>query len=230
MRKKLILFDIDGTLVLTGGLAGRLMVESISRVLGKPIQWNILDFVGNTDRNIIRTLLRRNGATEPMLEDLAEDALKLYLERLREEIQQDQVIRVLPGVRELLGALENDPRFVLGLLTGNMREGARLKLEPVGLHRYFPVGAFGDDALKRNELPPFALQRAEKYYQCFFEPKDIWIVGDSANDIKCAHANHLRCLAVGTGHLNEAELKKYQPDALLPDLSSTERVIQILSE
>ncbi len=230
MKRKLILFDIDGTLVLTGGLAGRLMVESISRVLGRPIQWNIRDFVGNTDRNIIRTLLRRNGATEAMLENLAKNALTMYLQRLREEIRQPRVIRVLPGVRKLLKRLENDPRFVLGLLTGNMQESARMKLEPVGLYRYFPIGAFGDDALKRNELPPFALQRAEKYYRCFFEPEDIWIVGDSANDIRCAHANHLRCLAVGTGISDESELKDYQPDVLLPDLSDTEQVVRILSE
>ena len=230
MQRKLILFDIDGTLVLTGGLAGRIMVESISRVLRRPIQWGIMDFVGNTDRNIIRTLLRRNGATEPMLEDLAEEALAQYLKRLEEEIQQDQAIQVLPGVPELLNALQADSRFALGLLTGNMRESARLKLEPVNLHHYFPIGAFGDDSLKRSELPPFALQRAEKYYHCFFEPKNVWIVGDSVNDIKCAHANHLRCLAVGTGIQEKQELVRYHPDALLANLSDTRKVLRILSE
>ena len=83
MKRKLILFDIDGTLILTGGIAAGLMVEAVSAVLKRPIQWTILDFVGNTDRSIIQTLLRRNGAIEPSLEEMAEASLNDYLKRLK---------------------------------------------------------------------------------------------------------------------------------------------------
>ncbi len=228
MKKKLILFDVDGTLILTGGIAVGLMVEAVSRVTGCPVQWNIRDFVGYTDRYILRTLLKRCGVSEALLDDLTEAALTHYLQGIQKALSSDGAITVLPGVKPLLEALDRDERFALGLLTGNVRQGAHHKLAPVGLDRYFPIGAYGDDALLRDDLPPVAIQRAEKYYQCFFEKKDIWIVGDSVNDIRCAHAHHLRCLAVGTGKIPEEEIRRYHPEIFLPDLTDTEEIIRIL--
>ena len=230
LPKKLILFDIDGTLVLTGGIAMGKMVEAVSRVTGFPVQWHVRDFVGYTDRYILRTLLQRCGVSEGRVEDLTEAALSYYLEGIRDALRSDGAVRVLPGVKALLEALSRDKRFALGLLTGNVREGAHYKLAPVGLERYFPVGAYGDDALLRDDLPPVAIQRTEKHYQCFFEKKDIWIIGDSVNDIRCAHAHHLRSLAVGTGKIPAEELRKYRPDVFLPDLTPTEKIIRILSQ
>ncbi len=230
MKKKLVLFDIDGTLVLTGGIAVGKMVEAVSRVTGCPVQWNIRDFVGYTDRYILRTLLQRCGVSEALLEDLTQEALTHYLEGIREVLRSDGAVTVLPGVKALLEALSRDRRFALGLLTGNVRQGAHHKLAPVGLERYFPVGAYGDDALLRDDLPPVAIQRAEKYYQCFFEKKDIWIVGDSVNDIRCAHAHRLRSLVVGTGKIPAEELQKYHPEVFLPDLTPTEEIMRILSQ
>lgn len=227
MKRKLILFDIDGTLILTGGMAAGLMAESVSAVLGHPIQWAIRDFVGNTDHSILSTLLRRNGATEPMLEELVHEALVRYLRQLQAALKKDGAIQILPGVLKLLKTLKTDHRFALGLLTGNVREGARIKLRPYKLFDYFPVGAFGDDALHRNQLPGFAIQRAEKYYQCFFDRTDIWIVGDSVNDIKCAQANHLRSLAVATGHEQQSELETQHPSMIVPNLKDTNNVVEI---
>ncbi|MEJ2637520.1 MAG: HAD family hydrolase [Calditrichia bacterium] len=227
MNKKLILFDIDGTLILTRGIAAGLMAECISIVLKRPIQWSMKDFVGNTDRSIINTLLRRNGAIEPSLDDMSEKALEIYLKHLSREINRDGVVNILPGVEMLLAELHRDERFALGLLTGNVREGARIKLTGHRLYDYFPIGAFGNDALKRELLPPFAIQRAEKYYHLFFNRGDIWIVGDSVNDIKCAHANHLHSLAVTTGHQKKEELQEYRPTVLIPDLSDVQKVMDI---
>ncbi len=227
-ERKLLLFDVDGTLILTGGAAAGLMAESVSRAMHRPIQWTISDFVGNTDRSIIASLLRRNGTSESALPELTEEALQLYLKGLAHELKPDGVIRVLPGVQALMKFLQRDQRFYLGLLTGNVREGARIKLSRDGLFDYFPVGAFGDDALNREQLPAFAIQRAEKYYQCFFDRKDIWIIGDSINDIKCAQANHLKSLAVATGHIPRTELEKYHPTALLPDLRDADRITRLL--
>ncbi len=228
MKRKLLLFDVDGTLILTGGLAAGLMAEAVSRVIGSPIQWNITDFVGNTDRSIIQTLLRRNGAIEPMLADMTENVLEMYLKNLKTKLKDNSVVQILPGVKPLLRALNKDDRFALALLTGNVEAGARIKLAKNKIIDYFPVGAFGDDALKREYLPPFAIQRAEKYFNCFFDKKDIWIIGDSANDIKCAQANHLRSFAVATGHMKFEELKKYHPTALISNLKDQNKFNDII--
>jgi phosphoglycolate phosphatase len=229
MIKKLILFDIDGTLISTGGLAVRLMVECVSTVLGHPIQWNIKDFVGNTDRNILATLFRTNGSSQANLEDFVAEALRLYLDGLPEILARDGVVKVLPGVKNLLELLETDERFHLGLLTGNIREGAYLKLSSAGLQRFFPVGAYGSDALKREDLPPFAIQRAEKYYHHIFEKEDVWLVGDSIHDVRCAFAHHLNCLAVASGRTTEAELLNYHPTAFVADLLNKELILSFFS-
>jgi phosphoglycolate phosphatase len=228
MKRKLLLFDVDGTLILTGGLAAGLMAEAVSRVIGSPIQWNITDFVGNTDRSIIQTLLRRNGAIEPMLADMTENVLEMYLQNLKIKLKDNSVVQILPGVKPLLRALKKDDRFALALLTGNVEAGARIKLAKNKIIDYFPVGAFGNDALKREYLPPFAIQRAEKHFNCFFDKKDIWIIGDSANDIKCAQANHLRSFAVATGHMKLEELKTYHPTALISDLKDQKKFYDII--
>ncbi len=228
MKKKLLLFDIDGTLILTGGIAAGLMAESVAHVLGHPVQWNIRQFVGNTDRSIISTILRINGSTEGMIDDLTDESLNYYLSQLEDKLKNGKVVKVLPGVQKLLKTLEQDERFALGLLTGNVREGARIKLAKDGLYDYFPIGAFGDDALNREHLPAFAIQRAEKYFKCFFEKKDVWIIGDSVNDIKCAQANHLKSLAVTTGHMSKEELLKQHPTALIENLSQIKNFLKLL--
>ena len=228
MSKKLILFDIDGTLILTGGVAARLMAEAVAEQVGMPVQWNIRDFVGNTDRNIIYTLLNRSGVREAIIEETTNRSIENYLKKLEQELKKDEVVTILPGVRQLLAVLKNDSRCALGLLTGNVLAGAQIKLAKEDLFSYFPIGAFGDDALKREQLPSFAIQRAEKYYGHFFNKKDIWIVGDSVNDIKCAQANHLKSLAVASGHVKEEELAEYHPSVLLPDLVPTEKIVNIL--
>ena len=230
MKRKLLLFDVDGTLILTGGLAAGLMAEAVSLVIGFPIQWSIKDFVGNTDRSIIQTLLRRNGAIEPMLADMTENVLDMYLTNLKMKLKDNSVVQILPGVKTLLRTLKKNNRFALGLLTGNVEVGARIKLAKSKIINYFPIGAFGDDALKRENLPPFAIQRAEKYYNCFFDKKDIWIIGDSINDIKCAQMNHLRSFSVASGHMKLAELQSYRPTVVVPDLKDQKLFVeQILS-
>jgi len=228
MAKKLILFDVDGTLILTGGVAVGLMTEVISEVAALPISWSLSDFVGNTDQNIIHTLLHRNGIGEAGIPDMVESILQKYLDRLQAELPKDGVIKVLPGVQTLLQTLKKDQRFSLGLLTGNMLAATQIKLSVDQLFDFFPIGAFGDDALKREQLPPFAIQRAQKYYGHFFEKKDIWIIGDSVNDIRCAHSNHLKCLAVASGHTTKNELGAFHPTVLVDDLSDTNLIIKAL--
>jgi phosphoglycolate phosphatase len=228
MGKKLILFDIDGTLILTGGVAAKLMAEAVAEQVGMPVQWNIHDFVGNTDRNIIYTLLNRSGVREAIMEETTNRSLESYLKKLKQELKRDELVTILPGVKQLLSVLKSDNRFALGLLTGNVLQVAQIKLAKDNLFSFFPIGAFGDDALKREQLPSFAIQRAERYYGHFFDRMDIWLVGDSVNDIRCAQVNHLKSLAVASGHMKESELAEYRPSALIPDLIQTEKIVNIL--
>lgn len=228
MHKRLILFDIDGTLIFSGGIAARLMAESVSEKLSIPISWNILDFVGNTDRSIIHMLLCRSGVSESMLEEMTDQILANYLVKLKKALEKDNIIQILPGVKKLLARLHDDERFALGLVTGNIIEGAQLKLSVDNLFDYFPIGAFGDDDLNREQLPPIAIQRAEKYYRHFFERSDIWIVGDSVNDIRSAQVNHLKSLAVASGHIKRDILETSRPTAILSNLFDTDEVVSIL--
>ncbi len=227
MKKKLLLFDIDGTLILTGGVAARLMAESVYKTMGIPVSWNIEDFVGNTDRNIVMTLLNRCGISEAMMNEKTNLVMEGYLKSLELELKKDGVVTVLPGVKNLLDLLAGDERFALGLVTGNVREGARIKLARDNLISYFPVGAFGDDAINREDLPPVAIRRAEKHYGHFFERGDIWIIGDSIHDIRCARANGLRSLAVASGHTRDPDLHLYKPTALFLDLNDSQEIIKI---
>ncbi|MFZ0391974.1 MAG: HAD family hydrolase [Calditrichia bacterium] len=225
---KLILFDIDGTLLLTGGRAAGLMAESAAEILRKPVHWDISDFVGNTDRQILFTLLRRSGAADSVITDLVEDSLNLYLDKLDDTLSARGAVKVLPGVKPLLKKMQNNPGFALGVLTGNVKAGAEIKLKYAGLLPFFKIGAYGDDAANRNYLPRFVIQRAEKHFGRFFEKKDIWIIGDSLNDIRCAHANHLQSLAVATGYYSPEQLKALHPIRIIDNFNDTQRVLKLL--
>ncbi len=229
---RLILFDVDGTLILSQGVAGRLMLKAVETAAGKddPFEYDVRDFAGFTDRAIMRKLLQRAGVPPEELEEKLRYAERLYLSWIAERFKNPHFVKVLPGVLELLESLRKTSGFYLGLLTGNLREGARIKLSSVGLWEYFPIGAFGDDAEDRNLLPPVALKRAREYYGIEFPPHHTWIIGDAPNDVRCARANHIRCLAVATGVIPAKELQNEHPDVLLPDLQDTETVKRILRE
>ncbi len=226
---RLLLFDVDGTLVLSGGVAGRVMVASLEAEVGHAIQDHPRLFAGSTDRRILRELIAHNGARVDDVPAATDRVLAAYLRRVPAALAAPGVVRVLPGVRALLDRLVADGRFALGLLTGNVAGGARAKLRPVDLDAYFPVGAFGDDAEARDELPPVALRRARERFGVDFAPERVWIIGDTPRDVACARAHGLRCLAVATGWYSSQELAAHEPDALLGTLSDTEHVLQLLA-
>jgi phosphoglycolate phosphatase len=127
---------------------------------------------------------------------------------------------VLPGVAELLATAAAHPQVAQGLLTGNVRRGAQVKLGHHGLWEFFPVGAFADDGEHRNELGPHALRRARDHWGVQFAPERVWIVGDTPHDISCARAFGARALAVATGGSKVPQLAAHSPDAVLEDLQS----------
>jgi phosphoglycolate phosphatase len=224
------LFDIDGTLLSTNGMAGKLMLKALEEEVGRSVEYELKVFVGSTDRMILKKFIEMNEIQIDDIETMIDRVLKRYLGYLDEKMILPNHVKVLPGVKELLNRLAKDPRLSLGLVTGNIRDGAYLKLRLANLSDFFPIGAFGDDAADRNQLPGIAIERAEVFYNSRFSKDNVWIIGDSPKDILCARANKLRSLAVASGWHSIDELLPHQPDIVLGNLAETESVIKMLSQ
>ena len=228
--RRLVLFDIDGTLLSAGGSGKRAFRDALVEVFGTPGPIDGYSFAGRTDPQIARELLAADGV-EPGRIDAGMDALwEAYLPRFEREIAAAEV-RVLPGVRALVERVEAAGNGVmLGLLTGNVREGARLKLERAGLgFRRFRVGAYGSDHADRPELPAVAVARARELTGHVYRGKEIVIVGDTPFDVACGEHLGVRTIAVATGGHAEDELAACAPDHLFADLADTDRVWEAIA-
>jgi phosphoglycolate phosphatase len=228
---KLVLFDIDGTLL----SAGRVARESILVALERAYGWKAeaahqdrqrYDFSGKTDPQIVRELV-----AETVDRDLCEQhlgrALDLYLEELERRLEPGTVV-TKPGIPELLARLAAEPKATLGLLTGNIERGARIKLAPPGFNDYFPFGAFGSDSADRYGLPEVAVRRARETTGWTFTGKSIVIVGDSIHDVACGRSLQVRAVAVATGPTAREALAAQRPDALLPDFSNVDAAFEAI--
>lgn len=213
---KIVLFDIDGTLIRSGG-AGKAALEGALRdQFGLSEVLDGVPYAGRTDRAIIRDLMQWHGI-DPTPENQTRLQMQ-YLARLPSCLQRYGGV-VLPGVPALLASLHRRPSILVGLLTGNMQRGAQLKLEHFGLWHYFAFGGYGDFSEDRNEVARQAYQAALDHARQSIPPEDVWIIGDTPHDIACARAIGAHVLAVGTGWTSLAELEACQPDCLLADLS-----------
>lgn len=229
--RTLLLFDIDGTLVDTGG-AGLVSLETgffeaFPRC--RSTAFPALDLGGATDSGVVRFLFKYFG-----LVDSPEHRTRFYecyTERLSFHLCQFSTEErgcVLPGVRQLLDALILDRSRELALLTGNVEAGARIKLRHFALDHFFTHGAFGCDHHDRNQLGPIARQRAVHACGEDFPPERIVVIGDTPKDIACARALGARVVAVATGASTRPELEEAAPDILLDDLSGTDEVLSSL--
>lgn len=214
--KTLFLWDIDGTLILSGGAGVRAMKKALYNVFQVNGLIDDIDFSGRTDPWIIRQIFSRFDvpATPPNFARYFE----AYLEALPAEMKNPEA-RVLPGVRTILQEAAERGEVAQGLLTGNLRRGAELKLGHHGLWHYFPFGAYADDSEVRNELGPHALRRARERHGVEFSPDRVWVIGDTPRDVACAHAFGANCMAVATGGFSSSDLAAHSPAAVLPDLS-----------
>jgi phosphoglycolate phosphatase len=224
---RLVLFDIDGTLVLTGGAGARGMTRAFEDLFGIPEGFAGIELPGRTDQLILRDALVRAGlALTPEVLDRFRTA---YVSRLREEIQRERPgRRVMPGVASLLVAIAGLSAVMPALLTGNFAAAARLKLEHFDLWYHFPCGAFADDALERNDLVGVALERA---LGCGLPPvgaREVLVIGDTPLDVACAAAAGARSVAVATGFHSLEELIATGADLVLADLSDTARLLRFL--
>jgi len=202
-----VLFDIDGTLVDTGGAGRRAIERAAGELYGRPDLFEGIAFDGATDFSICRRALERLGS--PPEDGHIRSLLSVYLEHLEQEMAQAPVYRVYPGVSRLIEELQRR-RVLIGLGTGNVERGARLKLARGGLNGFFPFGGFGDDAEERSGILQAGLRRAEALLGR--SPERAWIIGDTPRDLEAARAVGARCLLVATGKYSVESLRAHAPD------------------
>lgn len=224
---RLILFDIDGTLVDCGGQPKPLFGEALEEVYGERGDLPGYDFSGKTDPRIVVDLMTAAGVPEAVIHQRLPDLRDAYLARLAERLEPEHV-RILPGVVELLTTLAERDDLVIALLTGNWERGAGIKLGSVGLERFFAFGSFGDGQTDRRDLPPVALARAAAHCGRRFRPEEAWIVGDSLLDVDCARAHGIPCLAVATGRTPAEALAAAGARRVIADLGSMSEVLSAL--
>jgi len=228
---KLVLFDIDGTLVLTGGAGLRAMNRAFAEVVGAPTgltgaghteALNGIPVAGRTDWIILRDTLARLG--RELDHDLFGRIRERYVTHLGQEIEQPGkgFNGTLPGVSALLETLHPREDVFLGLLTGNFKDGARIKLQRFDLWRYFRCGAFGDDSPDRNALVPVALERATACGMPPVAPADVIVVGDTPHDVACAQAVGARPIGVATGGFTADQLRACGAAVVFETLEDTD--------
>jgi len=217
MHSVLLLWDIDGTLICSGGAgeeALRLVLLNDFGVIG---DLNEIEIAGRTDRAIAQSIVEHFHLGK----DTAGDFLKCYLERLPGEMPKHHG-KILPGVEKLLEFAHAHPEIHNALLTGNMRLGAEIKLKHYDLWKYFEFGAFADDDIDRNKLGPIVLERARRHLARDFTLEHTWVIGDTVHDILCGKALGCKTLAVTTGRYTMEQLELHQPDLIFRDLSDFE--------
>lgn len=226
--KRLLLFDIDGTLV-WGGPAKDAFHTALLETFGTAGDIEVHSFAGKTDPQIARELLRGAGLSDG---DIGRgfprlwERYLLHLERGLGHLPMD----VLPGVAELLDVLDGVDGVGLGLLTGNIAGGAELKLRNAGIFERFRMGSYGSDSEVRDELTAIALRRAEETWGVAVDPGDTFVVGDTPRDVQCGRLGGTRTLAVATGHYTAEQLATEGPDHVVRDLSDTDEVVRLLTD
>ncbi len=224
--KKLLLFDIDGTILNTGGAGKRSMIRAFEDIYGPANGFHGIHMSGKTDPMILREALVQAGL--PWEEKLAELFKQRYFSLMEEEIKKPNPNkRLMPGIRELIQHLSTRSNIVLGLLTGNWKQGAAIKLSHFNLYHYFKLGAFGDDSIDREKLLPFARERFEKYYGDPIPPENIFVIGDTPRDIQSAKPHFAKSVGVATGTYSLDQLKAEHPDFLFEDFSNWESALEI---
>ncbi len=217
------MFDIDGTLLTSGGAGERALREAVQERFGAQDDLSTIEIAGRTDSGIARQILRKFGLDESA-ENIA-SLLDVYLRRLQILLPQLPG-KVLPGIVPLLEALKAMPGVGIGLLTGNLRRGAELKLHRYGLLSFFQFGAYADDHHDRDQLGHVARRRAFEALGVQCDPRNIFVLGDTPHDISCARAIGARAVAIATGGYSTEQLAARAPDLLFADLHDSAEVLR----
>jgi phosphoglycolate phosphatase-like HAD superfamily hydrolase len=221
---KLILFDIDGTLIDTGGAGTTSLNKAFYKLFGVKGAFKDISMAGKTDIQIIKEGLKSHGFTYG--DGNIGAMINAYLEFLKDEIDNPRR-KLKPGIMGILNLLR-EMGMTLGLLTGNLEEGAKIKLSPFGLYEYFLEGAFGSDHEDRDMLLPIVIQKFLRI-GLEFSPEECIVVGDTPRDVKCAKVHGACCIAVATGSYTKEHLLNTEADIVLDSLAEIERCVNFIT-
>ncbi|MEK6689683.1 MAG: HAD family hydrolase [Nitrospirota bacterium] len=223
---KLILFDIDGTLISSGGAGTRALNKSFNEIFSIPDGFKGVRMAGKTDIEIMKEGMFRHNINPE--DKLVKKMVNGYIYHLGKEINNNGR-HLKPGIKEIINKLKNVDGFYLGLLTGNLEKGARLKLEPFGINPYFPFGAFGSDDENRNRLLPIALKKFSDIYKISIMPEDTVVIGDTPRDVACSKPFGAFSVVVATGPYSFEKLQNSGADLVLKDLRDQKRLIDSIN-
>ena len=226
---RLVLFDIDGTLLNSGGMGRAAMQRALGLVFGSPGNPSYR-YDGKTDKQIVREVMRMEGHSDQHIDSRMEKLVDLYLEGLREGARSGKFnVRPLDGVPEILDALEQRDDVILGLLTGNVESGARIKLGAAGIDPdRFKVNAFGSDHEHRPELPAIAQRRAGETLGLDIAGDRLVVIGDTPADIECGRSLGAKAIGVASGHYTVEQLQSHRPYAVFASLADTSKVLEAI--
>ena len=222
MKPKFVLFDIDGTLIGIDGAGSRSLNRAMWELTGICAGFTGINFAGKTDIQILREGLRKGGLQDH--DNLLQALLELYLGFLAEELPKGSA-HLKVGVMELINTLHSLKGIHLGLLTGNVETGARLKLNPFGLNRFFPLGAFGSDSEDRNLLLPIAVRRLREFKSISVSYERCLVIGDTPRDVDCARVYGSSSIAVATGTYSFHQLEETEANLVVHDLADTDLIV-----
>ena len=230
--RRLLLWDIDGTMVRGGGVGTRAITRAAEVALGRPLPGVTVPIHGKTDPQILADLFRAAAVADTAIPDLLPAALA-ETERLMADAEEElrRCGDLIDGVEAVLRRLAARPGVRQTVVTGNLTTNAAVKLAAFGLIGYFDVevGAYGSDHADRNELVPIALERVQRIRGEHYQREEVWVIGDTPADLACARAAGVRCLLVGTGQIPLEELDALDADQVLPDLADTDEVVTLLA-
>jgi phosphoglycolate phosphatase len=225
MRDSLLLWDIDGTLINADRAGERSILILIRDLYDRELEKLPVALQGRTDTSIARDVLAFLGVPATTEEETR--FKRAYLSLLPHTLPRGKA-RILPGIKEMLDAVHAHPEIHQGLLTGNLEEGARLKLTFLGIWSYFEFGAYADDSHIRDELGPFALARAKEKLGIEFPPERVYIIGDTPHDIACGKAIGAKTIAVATGNFTCEQLAAEKPTHTFQDFADTQALLKVI--
>lgn len=225
MSKKLVLFDIDGTILyLDFGISRKIFKDVLGNMFRDLKSLDVdFDYSGLTDLNILLKIAELNNVSFDLFQKVIHSIWENLYVQFRANCNQ-RTVHLIEGAKEFIQSLSRREDIILGLLTGNFRRCAYLKLSIVGLDKFFPFGAFGDDSIDRSDLPRIALERAKSFSKVYFIPENAVIIGDSVLDIETAKKNGIKSIAVATGRTDFETLAKAEADLLVPNLLDVEKL------
>ena len=221
--RKLVLYDIDGTLITAGGAGTRSLNRAFQRLFGVEEAFKSVPMAGKTDPQIMREGMKLHGLDH--LDGNVDKMIEKYLYFLKEEIE-NPMRHIMPGIQESLDLFGNKG-MTIGLLTGNLEKGAKIKLSPFGIFDYFNSGAFGSDHEDRDELLPIAIEKYKKQGLNFL-PKDCYVIGDTPRDVQCAKVHGAHCIALATGPYFIDDLRNTEADIVFESLEDVDRCYRFI--